>query len=250
MFSTIRKHLNPTTVVAFVALIFAMTGGAFAATGGSGSSSPAKATASTTLATAAKSKAKPKTKAGPRGPAGPAGKNGANGATGPAGPQGAAGSTGPAGAKGETGPAGGAGAKGETGAAGANGAPGSPWTAGGTLPSEKTEKGTWTITVPPPVEIGPGFTNSIDRAPISFNIPLETAPTGVYLKIGEKLTGCQGTAEEPTAEPGYLCVYTEVEIQAPPGLNASTTHPYGAVLGTLGGTPGGTAVGSWAVTAP
>ena len=104
MFQAIRKHLNPTTVVAFVALVFAMTGGAFAASGGSGGGGTgSKTIASVTrgaggnpISTTAKSKAKPKTKAGPRGPAGPAGKNGATGVTGPAGPAGATG------AKGET----------------------------------------------------------------------------------------------------------------------------------------------------
>jgi hypothetical protein len=89
-----------------VALVFAVTGGAFAATGGGNSPSHATLTAS-----AAKSKAKPKTKAGPRGPAGPAGKNGTNGTNGA---PGATGPGGPAGPAGGTGPAGGAGANGES----------------------------------------------------------------------------------------------------------------------------------------
>ncbi len=64
----LTKHLSPATGIAFVALIFAVTGVSFAATGG-GSSSPAHATLIATVA-----KSKPKAKAGPRGPAGPAGK--------------------------------------------------------------------------------------------------------------------------------------------------------------------------------
>ena len=56
MFQALRKHLNPATVMAFAALVFALTGGAFAATGGS---SPSHATLT---ASAAKSKAKPKTR--------------------------------------------------------------------------------------------------------------------------------------------------------------------------------------------
>jgi hypothetical protein len=110
MFQALRKHVTPATVMAFVALVFAVTGGAFAAGshgGGSGLGSGSKATASTTLATAAKSKSK--TKAGARGPAGPAGKTGPAGATGPPGP------AGPGGAQGSQGPAGAAGAAGAAG---------------------------------------------------------------------------------------------------------------------------------------
>ena len=94
MFQALRKHLTPSTFIAFVALVFAVTGGAFAA-GSHGGGSPVQATASsgrvgsaTPLATSAKSKGKSKSKAGPRGPAGP---KGATGATGPAGPAGATG---------------------------------------------------------------------------------------------------------------------------------------------------------------
>ena len=141
MFSRIRNrlHLTPSMAIAFVALVLALTGGAFAATphGGGGAT-----------ATAAKSKAKPKAKAGPRGPAGPAGKTGATGATGPAG---ATGPGGAAGAKGETGGAGVQGVQGETGATGpqgpigdtgVQGPQGEPWTPNNTLPANATEKGT------------------------------------------------------------------------------------------------------------
>jgi hypothetical protein len=72
MFSALRKHLTPGTFIALIALIFAMTGGAFAASssgGGSGAKATASVTRGTSVAAAAKSKAKPK--AGPRGPAGP-----------------------------------------------------------------------------------------------------------------------------------------------------------------------------------
>ncbi len=114
MFQSIRKHLNPTTVVAFVALVFAMTGGAFAATGGSGNgNSPAKATASVTHASVAAKKKKKA--AAPTSKPGPAGPKGATGAAGSAGPAGAAG------AKGENGAAGGAGPQGATGPEGTPG---------------------------------------------------------------------------------------------------------------------------------
>jgi hypothetical protein len=101
MLSVIRRHLNPATGIAFLALILAMTGGAFAAT--NGGSHP------TLTASAAKAKSGSRGKTGARGPAGPAGKTGATGAagapgaTGPAGPQGAKGETGTPGAPGTSG---------------------------------------------------------------------------------------------------------------------------------------------------
>jgi hypothetical protein len=107
MFRVIRRHLTPGTAIAFVALVFALTGGAFAATGGGGSH-----------ATLTAGVAKKKSKAPARGPAGP---KGATGATGPAGPAGAAGPQGAAGAKGETGAAGANGANGTEGTNGTNG---------------------------------------------------------------------------------------------------------------------------------
>ena len=106
MSKRITKHINPATGIAFLALIFAVTGVSYAASSGSGrgnqNNNSSKLVAST-------SKAKPKAKAGPRGPAGP---KGATGATGPAGP---AGATGPGGAQGPQGAAGNTGATGATG---------------------------------------------------------------------------------------------------------------------------------------
>jgi hypothetical protein len=251
MFHSIRKHISPTTVVAFMALVFAMTGGAFAASsngGGSGAKPTASVGVNTTVATAAKSKAKPKTKAGPRGPAGPAGKAGANGPAGPAGPAGAAGAKGENGAAGGQGPQGPLGPQGPAGPTGATGATGSPWTAGGTLPSGKTETGTWYFAIP---AHNPTSGTSLTFAPISFVIPLEEAPTAHYLKSAEQETPeCPGTVEAPKAEPGQLCVYTQFELAVP--LLGVTSKSFGAFVGALvpgNGEPGGVAVGTWAVTA-
>jgi hypothetical protein len=150
------------------------------------------------------------------------------GATGPAGTAGAAGGKGDTGAKGDSGAAGAAGTAGANGVPGAPGAPGSPWTAGGTLPTGSTETGTWSFT-------SPKLQNAM-RVPISFSIPL-AAPLGadhVHLvnADGSKEvvfneetfeleevtpTGCgaaltpAGTAEAPKAAAGNLCVYfTEI----------------------------------------
>lgn len=247
MLSALRKHITPTTVMAFVALVFAITGGAFAATGGGGSHA--------TL-TASSAKAKPKAKTGPRGPAGPAGKNGTNGAPGE---KGATGATGPAGPTGGTGPQGNPGNAGTNGENGKEGTPGTngkgvistsfegtnepagePCKKDGgdtvevegtgkksyvcngsaagspeTLPEGKTETGAYNARFEGEL-IGNSEEISVTD-PISFNIPLAVPPrTFNYIteaeqeaspKTGPAAKECPGTVEEPEAEAGVLCFY-------------------------------------------
>lgn len=239
MFSAFRTKFGIPGVIAVIALVFAMFGGAYAASNSGGKSD---ATASAT-------------KKGPRGPRGPRGKTGPTGPVGPAGAQGQAGAAGAKGDKGDAGAQGAAGATGPAGAAGKNvqvgtepeggseclglggvtvqveGAPatkkvvcngepgeegaegpeGSPWTVGGKLPSGKTLTGTWGIFQP-----GEGFKTT----EISFPLPVVPAPTPVFVpsqgsgeekkaqkEQGEK-EGCPGLKEGvPTANPGKLCVY-------------------------------------------
>jgi hypothetical protein len=243
MFSALRQrmHVNPATVIALLALMFAMTGGAFAVSshnggshnGGNGST-PGKATASVTHGAiqAVAAKAKPKTKTGPRGPAGPRGATGATGAQGPAGPAGTQGPAGPAGAKGETGEPG---AKGENGAPGTNGKEGSPWTAGGTLPSGKTLVGDWTL-------VGAVSGVAVLATGVSFGIPLATAPAPHYIttegkerfynaepgheKIEERAQPeCPGSVAEPEAKPGNLCVYASKEEDNDPNRVLNLISP-------------------------
>jgi Collagen triple helix repeat (20 copies) len=258
MFSKVRRHLNPATGLALLALVFAMTGGAFAVGDHGVSGPPAKASAaagrtgSNPAAVAVVAKSKSKSKSGARGPAGP------RGAAGPAGVAGATGPAGPAGPTGPQGPAGSAGAagtngesvtgavlkKGEGGCAeggsqftvggkatnacngikgkeGAEGKEGSPWTAGGTLPSGKTETGTWGGSE----AIAPGGLKNAHRflLPISFPIPLgndlnnaescgkQGYPACVIhvIRSGEEdPAGCTGgSAITPSAEPGNLCIF-------------------------------------------
>ena len=195
MLQRARKHINPATILAFVALIFALTGGAFAATGGGGGSH----------ATLTASVAKKKSKAPARGPAGPKGATGATGTAGPAGPAGAAGAKGENGAAGSNGTDGKEGEKGTNGTNGTKGrgvtsetlspgdancpAGGSKFTASGSetyactgaegkegkegkegvihpgtkLPPEATETGTWSVSA---------NASGIWYTPISFPIPL------------------------------------------------------------------------------
>ena len=245
MFQRIRKHLTPSMFVALLALVFAVTGGAFATSGGGGrpaarasdrmtlSAEAARAPAHATL-TAVGAKSKPKAKIGPRGPAG---KNGAPGPAGPAGATGPAGPAGPGGPQGPQGPAGTNGTSGESvtsaelkkgspvckegGAefkAGAgtathacNGREGSPWAAGGTLPHEATETGVWGFWTPGSTAAG-SLEGQGPIAPISFNIPLAGTLDETHVHLIEKGevggTGCTGgTAQEPKADAGNLCVY-------------------------------------------
>jgi hypothetical protein len=241
MLSPLRNRFGIPGVISVIALVFAMLGGAYAASDDDGATASAKKNS--------------KAKKGPRGPRGPKG---------PAGPAGAQGPAGPAGAKGDTG------AKGDKGDTGNNGAPGdsvtgTPIAAGGacgagvtgvkytlkttstnvcngedgedgetgfteTLPPGKTETGAWTVNLSSTTLMGA-------YGSISFPIPLaepsaeESAfaftqqqtedeefgkdeTTGEACEVGDPGcvdTGCEGTVLEPTAPPGVLCAYTGFE---------------------------------------
>ena len=269
MFSAIRKRVrvSPATAIALVALVFAMTGGAFAASGHGGGSGSAVG-ASSTLATAAKSKKK----AAPKPVRGPAGPKGATGATGPAGAAGATGPGGPVGVKGETGPAGPTGATGTTGANGTsvtsakvlsssstceklggseftsasgkttacNGKEGSPWTAKGTLPEGSSERGQWALA---------GSQKGLRATSISFGIPLASPLEGERVHIigieeGSKEANqaaaitsgeCTGTWETPGAANGNLCIFLDPNIfGATPNFHASDAESEADAAGISG----------------
>ena len=227
MFSLLRNRFGIPGVISVIALVFAMFGGAYAASNNSGGG---KAAAS------AKGKAGPRGPRGKTGPAGPAGPQGPAGGKGDAGSNGANGANGDKGEKGE---------KGDTGNTGANGKSvvATPITTagleghcegvGGTrfqvegsatkeyacngedgetgftefLPSEKTEKGVWRF-------LSNGET--VQYVPISFSIPLSEADAaGIAVetlgRTASPTPDCPGTAKEPKAEPGFLCVYTSAD---------------------------------------
>ncbi len=246
----LSKHINPATILALAALVFAITGGAYAASGGNGGGNGSGGDASASVASAhasiakkSKKKPAPAGKPGPRGPSGPAGPAGATGPAGPTGPAGGTGPAGSAGAEGETGPQGPQGPKGEQGPAG---------TTGYTefLPSGKTEKGSWDLTVP---AANPALGKPIAQTSISFVIPLEAEPQVHFLQPNApaKTTECPGTAENPEAAPGQLCVYAQEGINAPSEIIVSA-HVFGARISNnpfASDEPGGVEYGSWAVTA-
>jgi hypothetical protein len=248
MFSVLRRRLSYTNVVVTLAFVFAMSGGAYAAT---------------KFVITSTKQIKPsvlKQLQGKPGSPGPAGAPGAGGAQGPAGPAGAQGSAGPQGAKGDPGTAG------TNGTNGTNGKEGSPWTAGGTLPKGAQETGAWVAT---PNATATEFTS------VSFPIALAAgldASHFHYVTVkeweagGTLPTGCKGTGSEPEAEAGYLCLFEgkasnpQEEVEA-----AGAESPGGQTgVGSVGGTgPTGAFVflfkktagedlieGSWAVRAP
>jgi hypothetical protein len=232
MFSPLRNRFGIPGAISVIALVFAMLGGAYAATDNSGGG---KATAS--------AKGKP----GPRGP---------RGKPGPAGPAGPAGPQGPAGANGAKGDAGAKGDKGDTGNAGSPGSPGAPGAdgedgkgviaasfegtgepvgnpckaAGGTeieveeseeinyacngkngnpaefpkeLPPGVTETGTWAFS-------GTEADTEGVYAPISFPIKLAEALPREKVHIfsdPDFAAKCPGIAANPKAPPGELCVF-------------------------------------------
>ncbi len=275
MFS-LRNRFGIPGVISVIALVFAMLGGAYAASNNSGAG---KATAS------AKAKRGPR---GPRGPEGPAGPSGPQGPAGASGKDGAAGKAGTNGTNGTSGADGksvtvtavqtgatecnglggaidkqeGAGSGSEVcnGEEGAAGPEGQPWTAGGTLPVEKTETGVWAL-VGNRQTVKDGNGNNVvigdgEVTQISFAIPLAAKLKLTKIIAIDATTmdpvHCPGSAEKPASPPpasGYLCLYQAAmnNIFPFPGL---TNVGVGGILIELHPSADGvfSAKGSWAVT--
>ncbi|MGA9875121.1 MAG: hypothetical protein WBQ21_04860 [Solirubrobacteraceae bacterium] len=218
--SRIRKHFTFANAIMTLALVFTMTGGAYAAS---------KYVISSTkqinpkVLTALKGKTGAngaQGPAGPAGPQGPAGAAGAKGENGAAGQNGAPGEKGVQGEKGDQGEKGATGAKGAAGPAGPGGPQGSPWTDGGTLPVGSSETGQWSFSLTKGLE---HLSAPLVTASISFPIPLAKALSGAHTHFigtgegenepneklpeenGEKL--CSGNRKEPKAASGNLCVF-------------------------------------------
>jgi hypothetical protein len=241
MFAVIRRRLCYANVVATLALVFAMSGGALAA-GHYLLTSTSQVSPKVLKALKGR-----EGKTGPAGTVGAQGPQGAKGDTGAAGAQGAKGETGATGATGATGTTG---ARGATGTAGATGAAGSPWTAGGTLPSGQSETGTWASS-------GPEGSFPVTTALASFSIPLAEPPAFNLIGEGEGEgepkehlpAGCKGNWDTPQASPGNLCVFEAYAVDMTISVQAAKTTGAIATVKRPSTEEPFRAVGSWAVTA-
>jgi len=199
MFSAIRKRVSYANVAMTVALVFAMSGGAYAA---------GKYLITSTKQIKPSVLAQLKGKSGARGAAGAPG---ATGLQGPAGPAGAAGKEG------------GVGKEGVAGKEGPQGPPGTNGTTGftETLPKGKTLKGEWAMYAASVDEGKPVIGDSV-----SFGIPLSAAPTAVYVQEnGTDPVGCTGNAADPGAEQGFLCVFAAQELNVEKVRTCALTEP-------------------------
>jgi hypothetical protein len=249
MFSRIRKRLTYANVAMTLALVFAMSGGAYAA--------------SKYLITSTKQISPKVLKAlkGANGKTGAAGANGANGAQGTAGANGKDGTTGTNGKDGvsvasSSEPKGANCAEGGSKFSAANGTTyacnGKNGTTGftETLPSEKTETGAWALS---PSAEGKAW------LAISFDIPLANPlDTGHvhFVEASGDGTTCPGTVSHPKAEPGNLCVYKILLLNMTfESIDGVDTNPGASTIGALlpfeaAATGQRVGLGSWAVTAP
>ncbi len=226
----IRGKVTYANVAMTIALVLAMSGGAYAA--------------GKIVITSTK-QISPKVLKQLKGKTGAAGSAGAAGPVGPGGPVGAAGPAGPAGPTGPEGPVGPAGAAGAsitskvitTGEAACNEQGGSEFKSSSgaatfacngttgytaTLPSGKIEAGVWGVS-----EVAGSFLGGALKfatAPIQFAIPLSTGITSGHVHIfapGEegKGGGCPSgsSASKPAAEAGNLCIF-----ETSPQLNLET----------------------------
>lgn len=248
------KANSPGMVIAVVALLVALTGGALAASG--------KLTKQQVKEV--KKIAKSYQGTGPKGATGPQGPQGPAGSPGSEGKQGSAGSPGksvvvseiPLGSEPECNGNGGAFVEEEGAASGievCNGEAGSPWAPENSLPPNATETGAWAMT-------GTTADSAGVRVPISFPVQLAAghALTEEHVHIVEAPTeACPGTAAAPSAEPGELCVYVsnlgviETEFLAIDKVTAeeSGANRTGAMLVFKAPTGNASASGTFAVTA-
>jgi hypothetical protein len=214
----VRKRLTYANVMSSIAVFFVVAGGtAFAA-----SQLGKESVGTSQLKKEAVSLAKIKTSA----------KNSLKGAAGPAGPKGAEGprgAEGPKGATGERGP------KGETGEPG-------PFPT--TLPSGKTIYGAF--------EMGITATaaSQVLETAVSYTylIPGQTA---VYVPSGTTSPTCTGTAANPSAPPGFTCVYEKVgsNVGAGRGVNYPSESAGFGLYAFSTGVGLTQAYGTWAATA-
>ncbi len=261
----LRNRFGIPGVIAVIALVFAMLGGAYAATNHKKSKSNAGLTAKQTkeVKKLAQQFAGVDGAPGATGPVGPSGQNGHDGGNGSNGSPGSPGAPGksvelvneePLGCFEESGftyEVEDSGVENEV----CNGEPG-VLHPGETLPLGATETGTWSVTIG---EAGFAYIG------LSFPIPLEEELDDEHVKFmdaGDPVIepGCTGgTPGKPKADPGYLCVYTAASLVETPAMagesilkpNAASEEGAGisGAVYQVGGFVGDTGFGTYAVTA-
>jgi hypothetical protein len=157
--------------------------------------------------------------------------------------------TGPQGPQGPQGPRGPQGEKGDRGQRGEQGEPGEPGALLASLPSGETEKGAYGIASTKADTEGSVYTPGLE---VSYPIPLSFKPTLNVIGVGDPSTAnCPGTTDDPTAEPGNLCVYAARE-DAELSLENNPAEGHFGFLTFFETTDGDNYEnhGTWAVTAP
>jgi len=286
MFGKMRSRVTPSTVIAALALVFAITGGAYAAKRYLITS---KAQISPKVLEQLQARAGATGPAGSTGPVGPAG---ARGETGPRGEKGAVGSPGADGRDGTNGESvtnqefvgeagecteggtelkvgtgaptylcdgeeGTNGTNGKNGATGPQGPTGPEGNIKKTLASGETETGVWTAATGKAGKILGAAKGAL--AGISFTIPLGEEPVVHIIAEGKngEGNGCQVTsgAAKPEAEPGNLCIFVSSQ-EGMAGITAKSPESGGEGAGRMGSilylvTTGSElhVAGTWAVTA-
>ncbi len=262
MFSALRRriHVSPATTISSLALVFAMTGGAYAA--------------GRYVITSTR-QIKPSVLKQLQGKAGANGASGAQGASGPAGSQGPAGANGKDGTPGTNGqngvsvtsavlaaknancPNGGSeftAAEGKKTYA-CNGEKGKEGTFGGQmLPEGKTLTGAYSAAAFSEASATKGGGKA--STAVSFALPVPGGTILVHeIKAGETTLpeGCTGNANEPGAEPGNLCVFSRSEenvLAVGISPQGGATEIFGVEFYGLAAAKGNVYIsGTWAVTA-
>jgi hypothetical protein len=222
MLSRMQSKLGTAGLVtALIALVLAMTGGAYAAKG-------VIITKLSQISPSVQKKLK--------------GKQGAVGPVGPAGPQGAAGSPG---AKGDTG------ARGPEGPEGPQGKDGPAGPTETKLPSGKTLTGTWELN---DINLPVIWVNFSFPLRVEPNLFQTASGEPEYISESDSAsTNCPGDVEHPEALPGHICIYAGIESNVIDGeVNFAEDGSSGFVrkFEAVDSTERSFARGTWAVTAP
>jgi hypothetical protein len=225
-----RSRVSSAHVLAFVAVVLSLSGGAYAAAKIGSKDIRTGAVASRAIKNGSVSSKELSV-----------GVRRALSRRGPAGPRGATGSRGPGGSRGPTGPRGRTGSTGPAGPAG---------TFADALPASRTTRGTYAVA-------GTGAAESSE----SFAFALASAPAVHFVAAGSGAPAeCPGNATTPAAAAGHLCVYEAARtgtvssltlFDPTQGLDAGTgkASRFGFGVRLTGAEGAIRSTGSWAVTA-